>query len=413
MKTLKLVLCAGVASMGLAFAGLASAQTAPAPAAAPAAPAASPAPYPAMSATLAANPNPISFDAGPLGKLTVTGVLSGGGFYQDTPQYNYLGFQNNKGYGDLTNGLVMVQKTDGPVQFFVAAGAYSLAQVGAPYLPASVQANATFGYIPEGFVKIVPDSKWSIMAGLLPTLVGDEYTFTFQNMNIQRGLLWGQENVFTKGVQVNYASGPLSLSLSWNDGFDSNVFNTVSAFASYAFSGSDTLAFAASAATGTVGFQGFFKQAVTPVFQSNSQIYNLIYTHTKGPWVISPYFQYTNVPSNSATQFAQTNFVFLPGNGAGHTIGGALLVKYSFTPEFNLAFRGEYVASGGSASLLYGPGSSAYSLTLTPTYQKGIFFIRGEVSYTGITSGTPGFMFGTNFNKSGQTRVAGEAGIMF
>ena len=68
--------------------------------AAPAAPAPSPAPYPAMSATLAANPTPASFEAGPLGKLTVTGVLSGGGFYQDNPQYDFNANLTGKtGYG--------------------------------------------------------------------------------------------------------------------------------------------------------------------------------------------------------------------------------------------------------------------------------------------------------------------------
>ena len=32
---------------------------------------------------------------------------------------------------------------------------------------------------------------------------------------------------------------------------------------------------------------------VTPVFQNNEQIYNLIYTYTKGSVTISPYYQYT------------------------------------------------------------------------------------------------------------------------
>jgi len=31
------------------------------------------------------------------------------------------------------------------------------------------------------------------MAAKLPTLIGAEYTFTFENMNIERGLLWNQE----------------------------------------------------------------------------------------------------------------------------------------------------------------------------------------------------------------------------
>ncbi len=43
---------------------------------------------------------------------------------------------------------------------------------------------------------------------------GRGYTFTFQNTNIHRGVLWNQENAVNKGVQLNYASGPLSISAS-------------------------------------------------------------------------------------------------------------------------------------------------------------------------------------------------------
>src|SRR5579872_1738446 len=204
------------AATALLCASAAWADTAPA---APAAPPPSPAPYPAMSATLSANPHPFTVDAGPIGKLTVTGVISGGGFYQSNPipALTASGSYDDpaeEGYGDLTNALVMVQKTDGPVQFFFAGGAYSFAALGGAYYPAVVpidrdhdaltdgyitQTQNSFGWIPEAFVKIVPNANWSIQAGLLPTVVGDEYAFTFENMNIQRGLLWNQENLFDQG----------------------------------------------------------------------------------------------------------------------------------------------------------------------------------------------------------------------
>ncbi len=217
-----------------------------------------PAPYPAMSASISANGHPTSFDAGPLGNVLVTGVLSGGGFYQSNPQYSFEGGTNaftgapREGYGDVTNALVVVNKNEGMVQFNVVAGAYSLAALGFGYIYAKDQIPKSFGFVPQAFVKIVPNGNFSIMAGQLPTLVGNEYTFTFQNINIQRGLLWSQENVFTKGVQVNFAQGPFSLSVSLNDGFDSDVFNTVSGLAAFTLPNSDVLAFAASAATGEV-----------------------------------------------------------------------------------------------------------------------------------------------------------------
>jgi hypothetical protein len=403
MNKLKLIMCASAATLGLGWAGIAAAQTAtpaPAPAAvaAPSPPAASPAPYPSMSATLSANPNPAVFDAGPiLGKLTVTGVVSGLGLWQTAPTTDFFGNRNAAGYADLSNATVMVQKTDGPIQFFLQAGAYSLPALGSPYVRANKVDTATFSYFQQGFIKIVPNANFSVEVGALPTLIGDEYTFTFENMNIQRGLLWNQENAVTKGVQVNYANGPLTVSASFNDGFDTNRYTSASGLISYAFDSSDTLAFVGMGSFSKLNINTF----VAPVTLANSQIYNLIYTRTQGPWVISPYIQYTVVPK-------------IPGlTPSGSTIGAAILAKYSFTPEFNLAGRIEYISSSGGANLLYGPGSNAWSVTLTPTYQKGIFFVRGEASYVGVGSGTPGLIFGGAGTNTNQTRVLGEIGFIF
>jgi hypothetical protein len=411
MRKTKQVLCGSAAALSLAWAGAAaaddqaaapappSAAATPATAAAPAAPAPTPMPYPSMSSSLSANPNPAVFYAGPiLGKLMVDGVLSGGGFWQSNPATDFFGRVNKDGYGDVFNGTLIVNKTDGPIQFYIQAGAYSLPALGSPYYDASRIDRHTVGFVQQGFVKFVPNSMFSIEVGALPTLIGDEYTFTFENMNIERGLLWNQENAVTKGVQVNFTKGPWTASVSWNDGFYSDRYTSASALLTYTFKNSDTLsAVAMGNYFGDVRASSF----VAPASLANSQVYNLIYTHTKGPWVISPYIQYTTVPN-------------VPGwTPSGSTIGGALLVKYSFTPTFNVGVRGEYISSSGSANLMYGPGSNAWSITVTPTYQKGIFFIRGEASYVSVGSGTPGAMFGPAGFARDQVRVLGESGVIF
>ena len=84
----------------------------------------------------------------------------------------------------------------------------------------------------------------------------------------------------------------------------------------------------------------------------------------------------------------------------------------------NLAGRAEYISTSGSlasgsANVLYGPGSAAWSLTLTPTYQEGIFFVREEVSYVQASSFTPGLAFGKSGGARSQARVLIEAGIVF
>src|SRR5580704_16938517 len=114
MKNLKLLLCVGTTVLGLGAAGAAFADdqaASPPPAAPPAAPAPTPAAYPAMGPTIAANPNPITLDAGPLGKVIVSGVLSGDAYVQDNPGINFFdGSLNKEGAIDFTNALVTVQQ---------------------------------------------------------------------------------------------------------------------------------------------------------------------------------------------------------------------------------------------------------------------------------------------------------------
>ena len=93
--------------------------------------------------------------------------------------------------------------------------------------------------------------------------------------------------------------------------------------------------------------------------------------------------------------------------------GFAVIGKYSFTPEISVAARAEYETTNGDYNMLFGPKSNAWSLTLTPTYQKGIFFARAEVSYTSVGSGTPFAMLGPDGLNTNQTRGLLEAGFIF
>jgi hypothetical protein len=63
--------------------------------------------------------------------------------------------------------------------------------------------------------------------------------------------------------------------------------------------------------------------------------------------------------------------------------------------------------------VLYGPGSSAWSVTFTPTYQEGIYFLREELSFVQANSITPGFAFGKSGGSHSQARLLLEAGIIF
>jgi hypothetical protein len=349
---------------------------------------------PSLTGPLTANPNPFSFETGfPLGKVYAGGAISGIGLFQSNPVPG-----NHSATGDASNALVWLQNSDGPFQFFAMAGGYSFPTLGTPYFHLSKITGDTFGPVPVTYGKLVATEELSLQFGKLPTLIGAEYAFTFQNMNIERGLLWNQEPIISRGLQGNYSSGPLTVSLSLNDGFYSNNYNWVSGLVSYALNKENTIAVAGGGAYQETPKSTF----VTPVVQNNSRIINAIYTYNAEPWTITPYFQYTDVPSSARLS-----------NLSVQTYGGAVLANYKLTDNINIAGRGEYIASSGAGNVLYGSGSSAGSLTLTPTYQIGVWFVRGEGSVVHAFDSTAGFAFGKSGNEKTQLRGLIEAGIVF
>jgi Putative beta-barrel porin-2, OmpL-like. bbp2 len=359
---------------------------------------------PTMTGPLAANPNPINFDAGPLGPVYVTGVVSGLGLWQNNP---FPGDQRS--LASLSNGQFFFQKTDGFFQYFVQAGAYTLPALGTSYINTPRATGNFYGPLPQAFIKLAPTDEFSISAGKLPTLIGAEYTFSFENMNIERGLLWNQENAVNRGVQLNYTKDPLAFAFSWNDGFYSNRYTWLWGSAAYTINKENTVSVVAG------GNYAHTTKATlaTPLFQNNETIVNLIYTYNSAPWTITPYFQYTNVPAASS----------IGAFTSASTYGGAILANYSFAEDsplsgFSLPIRFEYIAStgslaSGSPNLLYGPGSNAWSITLTPTYQYKIFFARAEISHVGANSTTSGLVFGRDGMNTTQTRFLFETGVLF
>jgi hypothetical protein len=376
---------------------------------APEAPASTAMAAPSMTGPLVANPNPYSFDDpfGYFGKIYVTGALTGLALVQSNPVAGDHLFR-----GDASNAQLIVQKPEGLFQFYVQAGMYALPALGTPYVSAWRTTGDTFTPLPVAYAKLAPTDEFSIQAGKLPTLIGAEYAFTFQNMNIERGLLWNQEPIISRGVQANYTLGPLAFSASLNDGFYSDSYNWLTGSAAWTINKENTLTVVGGGNfdhTDKNAFSGTLPVVVkTPFFQNNGDVFNIIYTYNAAPWTITPYFQYTSVPRNP----------FLGAIKGAETFGGAILANYAVNDNVNVAGRAEYISSsgslgGGNANVLYGPGSSAWSVTFTPTYQEGIYFLREEVSFVQANSTTPGLAFGKSGGSHSQARVLLEAGIIF
>src|ERR1041385_859431 len=90
---------------------------------------ATPLPTPSITGPLQASP-PITFEAGPLGKLNLNGIVSGVGFWQG----NHVA-SDDPSRVDLSGAQLFLQKTSGWWQFYVQVGGYSIVALGTPFIP--------------------------------------------------------------------------------------------------------------------------------------------------------------------------------------------------------------------------------------------------------------------------------------
>ena len=387
----------------------APATPAPAPAAAPAA-----AQAPAAPAAPADAPAPLStfvltgpltwvppavFDAGPFGKLSVNGIVTGFALGQNNPVTG-----DDTKQATLSNGEIFIQKADGKLQYYIQAGAYTMPTLAVPFVSAEDTVKNFYGPVPVAYVKLPVGKNTQFLLGSLPTLMGAESTFTYQNFNIERGIVWNQENAVNRGIQVNQVLNKvLSASVSWNDGYYSNRYSWLSGSATLT-KGPHSLVYDGMGNLGQTAYQ----TAATPV-QNNGYMHAVIYTYTKGPWIVSPYFQYGKLPTNAKVGVTK---------GTSAT-GGAANVSYAFKSGFSLPVRVEYLTSSGSATdgsvnmLGFGSGSAGTTFTATPTYQKGGFFARMDLAYVHASNTTAGDLFGKAGNDPSQFRAVAEFGFIF
>jgi hypothetical protein len=95
------------------------------------------------------------------------------------------------------------------------------------------------------------------------------------------------------------------------------------------------------------------------------------------------------------------------------SFGGSVLTDYSLGGGFFLGARLEYIGTAGSNNLLYGPGSGAFAVTVTPAYQYLNFFVRGGFAWVKAANVTAGLGLGPGGTNNSQTRVTIDAGILF
>lgn len=356
-----------------------------------------------VEAGLSFSATPINFSIAQIENIQFHAVTTGIGMAQTNPA---LGDFNS--LVDISNAQLILQKSSGLVQFYIQSGYYSTPSLGTTYQKASFQTSNSFGLVPLANISFAPTNQLLLTAGKINSFGGNENTFTYQNNNIDRGLLWNQTSNVSRGFQASYKQGAFSSSATLNDGFYSNQLSWMGASAKYQLDDKNSTSFVWAGSIRPNTSDTF----ITPIAQNNSQIFNLIHNYASSRWTISPYLQFTYVPANSSLGILSSS----------QTAGAAILSNYRFSTSqsdvFTLPLRFEYIGSGGKGNpnapnLLYGQGSAAWSATITPTYQYQRVFVRAELSYVQALNISQGKAFGPSGNAHNQTRVMLETGLLY
>ena len=162
---------------------------------------------------------PHEFDAGPFGKLDVTGILSGVGITTGNH------FPDNEAtLWDLSNGQVFVQKTIGWWQFYFKAGAYNITGLGVPLLSTVDTVKDLYGPMPVRYLKLVK-GNFSVEVGAATYIDRRRIHIRFREHEHRARTVVESGERDHRGVKSTRAYKKFSASVSWNDGFYSDRYN--------------------------------------------------------------------------------------------------------------------------------------------------------------------------------------------
>ena len=307
---------------------------------------------------------------------------------------------------DLSNLLLNVSAGTGKLRANATVGEYAFPTVGAALNPDTQNGANTRLYteFPIGALQYSFNSNFSIAAGKFASLLGQESPFTYQNLNIERGLAWSIEPTLSRGVQAAYTKGPWSVTLQENDAYYSGSHRAFEGLIGWAPSPNINVQFAAIVPGANV-------PPNPTAAVGNKAEYDLMYARQIGKLQLVPYFLWVRSPGSAVLGYTHDE----------SATAGIFMGSWTFSPQWLLAFRYENVHNGSSigdtspnADLVgYGVGSGAQTVTLTPTYHFGYNgVLRLEFSHVTLSSFTPGAGFGPTGTGSAQNRLGFEFGVM-
>lgn len=308
---------------------------------------------------------------------------------------------------DLSNALLILAKNTGMFRFSVTGGAYAFPVVGQAINPTTQQSSNSwlYGFVPVAYAQYVPNAHLTISAGKQTALLGQESAFTFQNLDVQRGLGFAAEPLISRGIRATYLQGKFTGDLEYNDGYYSgNSGRAVEGLVGWAPSAATNLQFAF--ILPGVNTPGNVTSAI-----ANKREYDFMLTQQFGKLQLLPYALLVDSPASENLGYTKSE----------SALGLVLLANYAFNPMYSLAARYESYANHSGAGdtslnadlLGYGPGSSATTWTITPAYRVNDLFARAEYSAVNVSGLLPGLGFGPHGTTTNQSRVVFEFGVQF
>ena len=298
------------------------------------------------------------------------------------------GYEDRFGYSGFI-GIYKEATDKSPYGFGLSFGQAWFPVVGVEPLPQPDDLNGAFSTSNSNFgiFEAYAEGKIGpvkITAGRFATMIGGEAPFTWQNVNIQRGLVWYGEPVFFDGVRLSASFGIFNLYAGVNDRDTDDGKMALEAGAGVSFGKIDA---------------GFNVLIPDKDDQWNTRTYNLTVNINYLEFLpLTFYVDYLNTPQ--------------PGNDAD-SWGAALLGEYKVNDKISVGGRVEYVTNDKDGDN-YGIGvdNSAWTFTITPKYQLNKYlYIRGEASY--VTLDKKAYTDSDNKPTDSEFRVGAEVAFVF
>ncbi len=359
-------------------------------------------------------PSAMQIDGGPLGQLDVSGGFDGSFYaYSGTGAGSILG--NGKSAGANMRVIdLKVTKPDGLVRFTVEVKPDTSMYFGNP--STQIKANQfTLGPVFSAYLTLVPNKAFNISVGQVPSVEGWEASTDWENANIIDSPIYYVENSSSRGVSASVNEGPVSATLVFGDGVDSGVFNTFQGLVTYNFDANNALSVFGAANVGRTGPNTFaYDGGKTGTGYPG---YNAAYANSN---MIGGYYDYT---AGNLNVVPEVQYIY---SKVDHAIGldkftsnfaAEVITDYQFGQSpWSVGAQLFYYKNNGPQAWYLNTDSGGVGFGVTPTWQQGNLFARGEVGMLHLTNlGTPaaGGGFGAAGTDKNQVMAVLEAGVMF